>query len=169
MFPVLHTCIFFLMSAYEVCLKLFFKRDGRKKFRMAHHRKNEERKKAPSMLVSVPRDAITLSVGLMTIQSSTPGLHPAIQCQPIEETCPMLASFPISVFMQREITSVDVLLLRHKRYLSLLCFYVGQKILSMKKNVQRGDSNPYTLHVALSALISVDWARFKSLYKLSLV
>ena len=82
---------------------------------MAHHRKNEERKKAPPMLVSVPRDAITLSVGSMTIQSSTPGLHPAVQCRPAEETGPMLVFFAISVFMQREITSVDALLLRLKK------------------------------------------------------
>eukprot|EP00731_Ephydatia_muelleri_P029902 Em0021g425a len=45
------------------------------------------------MLVSVPRDAVTVSVGLMTIQniwSSTPDLHLAVQCQPTEETGPML-------------------------------------------------------------------------------
>ena len=61
---------------------------------MAHHR---ERNIAPSMLVSVPRDAVTVSVGSMTIhQSSARGLHPAVQCQPTEETGPMLVSFPIS-------------------------------------------------------------------------
>ena len=54
------------------------------------------------MVVSVPRDAITVPVGSMTIQSSTPGLHPAVQCQPTKETGPMLVSFPISAFMQRE-------------------------------------------------------------------
>ena len=51
----------------------------------------------------------------MTIQSSTPGLHPAVQCQPTEEIGPMAVFFPVSVFMQREITSVDVLLLRLKK------------------------------------------------------
>ena len=92
---------------------------GRSKFRLARHRKNEERNTVPSMLVSVPRDAV--SVGSMTIQSirsSTPDLHPAVpavQCQPTEDTGSMLVSFPISVFMQREISSVDVLLSRLKK------------------------------------------------------
>ena len=91
---------------------------------MVRHRKNEERNTVPSMLVSVPRDAVTVSVGLMTIQnirSSTPDLHLAVQCQPTEETGPMLVSFPISVFMQREITNVDALLSRLKKISSLLC------------------------------------------------
>ena len=61
---------------------------GGRKFRLARHRKNEEVKNAPSMLVSVPRDAITVSVGSMTIQSSITDLHPAVQC---EETGPMHA------------------------------------------------------------------------------
>ena len=51
----------------------------------------------------------------MTIQSSITDLHSAIQCKPIEETGPMLASFLISVFMQREITIDDVLLSRLKK------------------------------------------------------
>ena len=72
----------------------------------------EERKIAPSMIVSVPRKAVTLSVGLMTIQSSASVLHPVVQCQSTEETSTMLVSFPISAFMQRKITSVDVLLSR---------------------------------------------------------
>ena len=59
---------------------------------MACHRKNEERKIAPSMLVSVPQSAITLSVGLMTIQSLAPVLHPAVQCESTDETSPMLVS-----------------------------------------------------------------------------
>ena len=57
------------------------------------------KKQSTTDLVSVPRGAITVSVGLMTIQSSKPGLHPALQCQPTEETGPMLVSFPISVFI----------------------------------------------------------------------
>ena len=87
---------------------------------MARHRKNEERNTVPLILVSVPRDAVTVSVGSMTIQSirsSTTDLHPAvpaIQCQPTEETGSMLVSFLISVFMQRKISSVDVLLSRLK-------------------------------------------------------
>ena len=85
---------------------------GGRKFRMERHQKNEERKIAPSMIVSVPRNAVTLSVGLMTIQSSAPVLHPVVQCQSTEETSTMLVSFPISAFMQRKITSVDVLLSR---------------------------------------------------------
>ena len=56
-----------------------------------------------------------MSVGSMTIQSSTPGLHPAVQCQPTEETGPILVSFSISVFMQRKITCIDVLLSRLKK------------------------------------------------------
>ena len=97
-----------------------FKDMGRRKFRLARHRKNEERNTVPSMLVSVPRDAVTVSVGSMTIQSirsSTPDLHPAdpaVQCQPTEDTGSMLVSFLISVFMQRKISSVDVLLSRLK-------------------------------------------------------
>ena len=51
----------------------------------------EERNTVPSMLVSVPRDAVTVSVGSMTIRSirsSTPGLHPAgVQCQPTAVQC----------------------------------------------------------------------------------
>eukprot|EP00731_Ephydatia_muelleri_P023298 Em0015g881a len=86
---------------------------GGRKFRMERHRKNEERKIArPSMIVSVPRNAVTLSVGLMTIQSSAPVLHPVVQCQSTDETSTMLVSFPLSAFMQRKITSVDVLLSR---------------------------------------------------------
>ena len=38
-----------------------------------------------------------------------------------------------------------------------------------KKKYTGGDSNPHTLHAELSALISVDWARFQSLYILSLI
>ena len=38
-----------------------------------------------------------------------------------------------------------------------------------KKEYTGGDSKPHTLHAALSALISVDWARFQSLYTLSLL
>ena len=59
----------------SVSINIFTEMGGRK-FRMEHHRKNEERKIArPSMIVSVPRNAVTLSVGLMTIQSSAPVLH----------------------------------------------------------------------------------------------
>ena len=54
MFPVLHACIFF--SAYEVCLKLFLKRWEEENFEWRHRRTKES---ISSMLVSVPRDAIT--------------------------------------------------------------------------------------------------------------
>ena len=96
----------------SVSINIFTEMGGRK-FRMERHRKNEERKIArPSMIVSVPRNAVTLSVGLMTIQSSAPVLHPVVQCQSTDETSTMLVSFPLSAFMQRKITSVDVLLSR---------------------------------------------------------
>ena len=50
-----------------------------------------------SMLVSVLRNAITLSVGLMTIQSAAPVLHPAVQCQSTDETGPGPISMLVSV------------------------------------------------------------------------
>eukprot|EP00731_Ephydatia_muelleri_P034836 Em0081g1a len=73
------------------------------------------------MLVSVPRDAVTVSVGLMTIQnirSSTPDLHLAVQCQPTEETGPMLLSYS---GLQR----ITLLTIRDECGFSLECSNLG--------------------------------------------
>ena len=62
LFPVWRRCTFMGCLHISMSINIFTEMGGRK-FQMERHRKNEERKIAPSMIVSVPRNAVNKKKG----------------------------------------------------------------------------------------------------------